>query len=415
MCLYEQILKNPRYEISIKNGGNVPEPKDERQRYIRIRCGWCKECRKEIANEWKARLYEELKGEKKKAYFVTFSISADYIAKLEKNLHEKKIRGIEGEDTDVNILAAYAVRMFTERWRKKYKRAPKHWLTTELGHKNSERIHLHGIIFNNTDKGYAEVREDIIEKWKYGNVFIGHKVDNKTINYITKYITKTDKIHKGYKQKIFSSKGMGAQYPDKNRQLHSFNHDQTITYYTDSRGTKMKLPAYWKKKLWTEEERQYLWSLQMDQMKLRVNNVEWDTTRQDEEEYRTLFQNMLEKARETNMENGYGSPTFNNRRYIITELMKMNYRSLKEAIKNNEKIVKWVPKRESINTIKREFKNNTEMGKHQGTTTEIYGDYIGTTTETERKRNAERAEARALKVTVKQLRLIKAGIITNLA
>ena len=40
---------------------------------------------------------------------------------------------------------------------------------TELGHQNTERIHLHGIIFTTKIK-------DIVKHWKYGNVTIGNKI-----------------------------------------------------------------------------------------------------------------------------------------------------------------------------------------------------------------------------------------------
>ena len=102
--------------------------------------------------------------------------------------------------------------MYTERWRKKYKKAQRHWFITELGHKNSERIHLHGIIWNTTNTSRKEFKKDIAEKWQYGNVYIGEYVNEKTINYITKYITKLDNFHKGYKQKITTSKKIGQTY-----------------------------------------------------------------------------------------------------------------------------------------------------------------------------------------------------------
>ena len=58
-----------------------------------------------------------------------------------------------------NKIATLAVRRFLERWRKKYKKSVRHWLVTELGQKNTEHLHLHGIIW--TDKG-----EEINKIWK---------------------------------------------------------------------------------------------------------------------------------------------------------------------------------------------------------------------------------------------------------
>ena len=56
---------------------------------------------------------------------------------LEKN--EGSLEEIENET------AKTAIRLFLERWRKKYGRSTKHWFITELGHDNTERLHLHGI------------------------------------------------------------------------------------------------------------------------------------------------------------------------------------------------------------------------------------------------------------------------------
>ena len=150
MCLYERILLNPKYLPNEKNGGLPPALRDRRTRYIRTGCGWCAECRKEIANNWKIRINEELKLNKN-ATMVTLTFSEESIRALEQEIITKKWKGINGTEIDVNMLAAYAVRMWSERWRKKRKKAPKHFLITELGENASERIHLHGIIWDTTE------------------------------------------------------------------------------------------------------------------------------------------------------------------------------------------------------------------------------------------------------------------------
>ena len=105
---------------------------------------------------------------------------------LKKNIEIKNLNTIIE-----NEIASLAVRRFLERWRKKYKKSVKHWLITELGHNGTERIHIHGIIF--TDNV-----EDIRDLWKYGYIWIGDYVNEKTINYIVKYCNKLDIDHKGY-------------------------------------------------------------------------------------------------------------------------------------------------------------------------------------------------------------------------
>ena len=148
----------------------------------------------------------------KEAEFVSLSFSPENIKKLEEDLKKAKWRGIECHQIDVNLLASYAVRMYTERLRKKYKIGIRHWFITELGKKNSERIHLHGLMWKPENANKREFKRDIEDKWLYGSVYIGEFVNEKTINYITKYITKIDEKHKGYKQRIITSKGIGKEY-----------------------------------------------------------------------------------------------------------------------------------------------------------------------------------------------------------
>ena len=74
MCLYPRLIKNPKYRVTKKNGGNVPSPSDTRVMYVPIGCGVCFECMKQKANSWKARLLEDLK-ENTNGKFVTLTFS----------------------------------------------------------------------------------------------------------------------------------------------------------------------------------------------------------------------------------------------------------------------------------------------------------------------------------------------------
>ena len=111
---------NPKYTINKKNKGIIPIPSDIRLKYIKTGCGWCKECRNQIARNWLIRLNEEIK-ENKNAQFVTLSMSVESIIELEKKMYETHYKGIEKNigETDVNLLASFAIRRWTERWRKK--------------------------------------------------------------------------------------------------------------------------------------------------------------------------------------------------------------------------------------------------------------------------------------------------------
>ena len=50
----------------------------------------------------------------------------------------------------------------------------------------------------------TEIIQDI---WKYGIIWIGQYTNERTINYIMKYITKVDEDHKGFKAVILTSAG----------------------------------------------------------------------------------------------------------------------------------------------------------------------------------------------------------------
>ena len=46
----------------------------------------------------------------------------------------------------------------------------------------------------------------------YGHIWVGEYCNEKTINYIIKYVTKVDEDHKNYKSIILTSKGIGSNY-----------------------------------------------------------------------------------------------------------------------------------------------------------------------------------------------------------
>ena len=193
MCLYPKLIKNKKYLPNKKNGYSPPKCTDERLRYVTAACGHCFECRKQKSQGWQVRMSEELKNNPN-AIFVTLTID---------DTNYEKLKAKEDSDDD-NKIARLAIRLFLERVRKATKKSMKHWFVTELGHQATERLHLHGIVWN--DKGTELVKEH----WKYGFVFIGDYVNERTVCYITKYMTKDDVDHKGFVGKVFSSSGIGA-------------------------------------------------------------------------------------------------------------------------------------------------------------------------------------------------------------
>lgn len=428
MCLYPTEIRNPKYLTNEKNRGIIPIPKNNKQLTIQTRCGWCIECRKRLASEWRIRLMEEYKTNRK-AEFVTLSFAPEEIKKLEQEIINKKFRGIEGTEIDVNILAAYSIRMYTERLRKKYKTTTKHWFITELGHTNTERIHLHGIMWRNENWNEKEFKKDISEKWQYGNIYVGQYVTEKTINYIVKYITKMDEYHIGYKQRIITSKGIGKDYIkregiDTNR----FNNEKTNTKYRTKEGTLIELPRYYKDKIYSEEQREALWIQALEKGEIYIKGIKFELENQDDTQYRKDFLNCLETSRKDNKRSKYGTNKTVNKKYIITETMKCNYidfltlrkeklvkcverRKLEKIQEYNEKKIdnyegfKGHPKKEYIQKIDTE-----ELSKTMLIDKYIYGEYINTTTEAERNYNKLLKEAKEENLRVRQIRLKKKGL-----
>ena len=162
MCLYPKLVNNPKYRVNKKNGGNVPPLKDGRVKFVPIGCGYCYECMKKKANEWKIRLAEDIK-EHENGKFVTLTFSSEAFEELKEKVIKKAKKDVKGYALD-NAIATLGVRLFLERVRKKTKKSLRHWLITELGGKGTENMHIHGII-------YSDTWDIIDEKWQYGYIW----------------------------------------------------------------------------------------------------------------------------------------------------------------------------------------------------------------------------------------------------
>lgn len=280
----QKVIKNKGYMPSKKNGYTIPEPpEDKRQLYIKgCSCGWCYECRRKNANQWRVRLKEEVKANQfKNMIFITFTFSEESYSKLAKEVRGDKIKEYGEVEGDIdNDIAAKAIRYWSEEIRHKHKRQPRRWLITERGGQNTERLHIHGIIFTNLSN------DTILESWKFGKADDGRStgragwVNEQTVNYITKYVFKTDSKHIDFKGRVFTSGGIGKAYiEDKlNKYRHRFQGEKTNTTYTDSQGYTCGLPKYYRDRLYTEEERRALWTIQLNKNEGKeiIDGVEYD-------------------------------------------------------------------------------------------------------------------------------------------
>lgn len=321
-------MKNKKYTKTKKNNGIVPMIKDKRTEYISVGCGKCIECTKKRASNWKIRLYEEIQTHTN-GKFVTLTFSNEKLAEITE----------KAKSNEPNDIATYAVRHFLERYRKKHKKSLRHWLITELGHKNTERLHLHGIIF--IDKS-----EEIEKHWQNGWVYIGKYVNEETISYISKYVTKRDEKHPNFTGKILSSSGIGSNYINKiNSKSNTFNGKETNETYINISGRKTGLPLYYRNKLYTEEEREYLWMNKLDE---KTRWVCGEKIKIDTPEGIKRYEKCREYYRKRNKEQGYGSINWN----------ASDYKNKMEMLNNISEKPKIIIKIEPTKT--EEFSNSAE-------------------------------------------------------
>ena len=299
MCLYPKLIKNRKYLSNKKNGGNIPPVSDMRVLMVPVGCQKCIECKKQKARNWQVRLQEEIRHNTK-GKFVTLTFSNESIKEL-----AEEIKGIQGYDLD-NEIATLATRRFLERWRKKFKKSVRHWLVTELGGNGTENIHLHGIIWT------EENAKTINKIWKYGFTWVGDKnnggyVNEKTINYIVKYVNKTDEKHKEYNSKILTSAGIGRNYTARtDAEKNKFKGEETKETYTTKQGIKLPLPIYYRNQIYTEEEKEKLWLQKLDKEIRYVCGEKIDISKGEENYYKTL-----EYYRKKNKRLGYGDDSKN--------------------------------------------------------------------------------------------------------
>lgn len=312
MCLYPTLIKNRKYLPNKKNGRNPPPVIDERTKYVPVGCGVCIECKKQKQRNWQVRLLEHIKTHTN-GKFITLTFSDESYTKLATLVKLESEIQIDGYQLD-NQIATKAVRLFLERYRKLNGHSLTHWLITELGHNGTENIHLHGIIWTNDDLNEIE------KIWSYGYMWKGKKtrveraglvseqlinyVNDKTIGYITKYVSKTDLKHKTYQQKILTSPGIGADYMKRNDiAKNKYNHDKTIETYKTQTGHTISLPIYYRNKLYTETEKEQLWINRLDKQERYVLGEKIDISKGEQEYYAAL-----PYARRLNIELGYQSP-----------------------------------------------------------------------------------------------------------
>lgn len=252
MCYFTKRVLNKRFLPNRKNRWNPPVCTDERFRYVEVECGYCFECRKKKRREWRIRNYEQLK-ETPVAVFFTGTVSP------KRYEHICKQYGYKNDGSQDNEIITKIQRLFLERIRKEKGYSIKHWCVTEKGHTNTRRIHIHGLYYATHGETKWQLTKTLFENWIDGYRFYGSYVNEKTINYVSKYMTKKDEDNPDYIGIVLCSKGLGANYAKRMAYKHEWNKEKTNITYKARNGADLPLSRYYKAQLYTEDQRQLLW------------------------------------------------------------------------------------------------------------------------------------------------------------
>ena len=122
----------------------------------------------------------------------------------------------------------------------------KHWCVTEKGHTNTRRIHLHGIFYAPNGMTQFKLINILRNNWIDGYCYNGKYCNEKTINYVSKYMTKRDEDNPEYTGKVLCSPGLGAGYIKRIGKRHDWKGEETKEDYYTRQGTLIALPKYYK-------------------------------------------------------------------------------------------------------------------------------------------------------------------------
>lgn len=213
--------------------------------YIQVPCGRCRLCRKSRGRDWRIRLHHEaLYGNIHRMEFITLTFAPKYYERFKDSPQD-------------------ALRLFLERYRKRYGKSLRHFFVTELGEQKG-RLHLHGIVFNSrfrhalTQKnGIKRYNKELRSLWKYGNTWVDHVRDT-TINYVVKYILKFPEYDPKYVAKVFVTPGLGRAWSEIPR-IQAFYWNCSDDYYTVKLGmSTYPLPRYYILRFFSDDYRRQL-------------------------------------------------------------------------------------------------------------------------------------------------------------
>lgn len=244
-----------------------------------VPCMKCNFCLQNKRNEWAFRIKYESKRAK----------TADFLTLTYDNAELPLADMKANEYSATESLYAVLVKADLARFMKSMKRKQDRWIKShpeyllkpnewkikyyavgEYGTKRN-RPHYHAIMFNLL----PQMLENIADVWPYGIVHRGD-VNADTIGYTAKYVIdrKKDENYNDPRPRPFAliSKGIGENYIAKRGK---WNRDGKRLYVTEANGIKVRLPRYYKDKIFNQEERNELGKLAAEEQEnLQYKKVE---------------------------------------------------------------------------------------------------------------------------------------------
>lgn len=238
---------------------------------VTVPCGWCVDCLNAKASSWAIRISEEEKVSSN-AYFLTLTYNDETIPNVNADT-EEIVRGAQYKKGFYRTLDKKDLQKFFKRYRRALDRKYKYGLDEETGeivpvakkHQiryyavgeyggRTKRPHYHAIVFN------VDV-ELLLKSWSIKKKPIGQtkagKVEQGSIRYCTSYIMEKWKYKKRIQNPPFSimSKGIGKNYIDMMKDYHNQGLEDS---YMLPGGVKLPIPRYFKDKIFSDEDREYL-------------------------------------------------------------------------------------------------------------------------------------------------------------
>lgn len=235
---------------------------------ISVPCGHCEACVYSAAQEWRVRITEEFNSSQNAVFFtLTYN---------DECLPLSVGTSFDGERVVVPCVSKRDIQLFLKRLREYYRQefnydGLRYYICSEYG-PTTFRPHYHGILFNipnfepRSEVSLHKVTETICDKWSNGFVKLD-LVNPARIGYITKYLSCTMDLPCEYVRpfRLMSRRpAIGSTYFDKTDRISW--HKNNLACYIPDGSFKLRMPRYYKRKIFDDDEITMLRQLYLDKL-----------------------------------------------------------------------------------------------------------------------------------------------------